>query len=99
MPEPEPRGWSCKKCGYLLGIIAQDSSRVTRLSVLRRALVDLSFYHDQADDPFSVEELSAGVVRCSHCGNRQEWYFADAALDALISKRKARKFGLEDAHV
>jgi hypothetical protein len=81
----------------LLGHIREDSSRLDRLDVFRRAVVDGLHVRLDADDLFAVEELDAGTVRCSHCGNRQTWHYSDRALEKLVSRRARRGFGLEVA--
>lgn len=94
-PKPHPRLWACEKCQYLLGHIREDSSHVDRLDVFRRAVPSALLVRLDADDLFSVEELDSGTVRCSHCGHRQKWHISERALARLLSRRKARKFGLE----
>ena len=89
--------WNCKKCGYVLGHIREDANRVDRLDVFRRAVISGLHVRLDADDLFAVEELDAGTVRCSHCGNRQTWHIGDRRLENLLRSRQRRSFGLEVA--
>jgi len=98
MPEPYPRNykvWPCKRCGFIVGLIRETPERVSRLDVFRRSHeIALPIVLHEAD-PFAVEDLDAGTVRCSRCGNRQEWHASDRALERMMARRKVRTFGLE----
>ncbi|PKN92996.1 MAG: hypothetical protein CVU44_11230 [Chloroflexi bacterium HGW-Chloroflexi-6] len=98
MPEPYPtnsKAWLCKRCGFVVGLIRETPERVSRLDVFRRSRETVSPIDLVEADPFAVEDLDAGTVRCSRCGNRQEWHASERALERMMARRKVRTFGLE----
>jgi hypothetical protein len=97
-----PRPYLCEKCNYVLGFVIRGSDRRPKLSVLRlsahadqlEALVDMVLRG--ARDVYSVIGLEQGEVICLHCGAGRKWSMSQAALDELLSRRRARTFGLEE---
>jgi len=100
MPEPYPpsKPWLCKRCHFVVGMIRETPERVSRLDVFRRSRETVSVTDVHEVDPFAVDDLDAGTVRCSRCGNCQEWHASDRALERMMARRKVRTFGLEDGH-
>lgn len=81
----DPRAWECKQCGWVLGIIRENSNRVAQLDVYRQAAPST------VNQTPGVIELFQGVIVCSHCGARQEWHYSQRALERLIAGRQRRR--------
>jgi hypothetical protein len=84
----EPRPWQCEECRYVLGVVMRDTSRVRRLFVFFKAVVesDVPSKCDLFNRPRGMFIMHgtdwAQGVECPLCGARTEW-----ALSTEIRER------------
>lgn len=97
-PNPVPRPFPCKVCGWILGeSYREKGKRITQLRIFRHpqaqvdpVLVVTSALASRPQAIFAAIQVNDCSVICEHCGAEISWFANQNAIEMMIERKVKR---------